>query len=495
MKRSIAIIGAGPGGLRVLKDSIENGLEPTLLERGSSVGGQWSPRNKENHHSSTYESLITNVSTEMSCFSDFPLPFNTPDNIKAKDFYKYFEDFVKTFNLENFIRFKSNVIDITPIEVPSKIKIGSKGWSVTWKTENGNLERGIFDFVAIAIGFNSKPNLIHINGEETFTGRIIHSHDFICSSYFEKEKNVVVVGSGSSGCDIANELSNIEDKKVSLSIRNSAFIYPRVINHKPLGQITFKRYLHYRLIKFWNFFFTIKKNIYILKATFPYIFKPTLRDFFNPPKRVAIGTDIIKSISEKKISIFPAIKKINNREVEFTDGSKLSDVDLIVTATGFLRDLPFLSKEIITTPAKTSLGLYNSIYPINTSNLFFIGMVGSRGSIVSLVEFQVRHLMAVLNGIVQLPTDIEMKKEVGIPQIGKSNDLVDTISYYDKLMKPLGATPNFFKLLFSDPYLAYCCWFKPCHILQWRLTGYGKFERAKKDLLEFCDRYNNLHFT
>ncbi|KAJ3392975.1 hypothetical protein HDU92_008054 [Lobulomyces angularis] len=456
MKRSIAIIGAGPGGLRVLKDSIENGLEPTLLERGSSVGGQWSPRNKENHHSSTYESLITNVSTEMSCFSDFPLPFNTPDNIKAKDFYKYFEDFVKTFNLENFIRFKSNVIDITPIEVPSKIKIGSKGWSVTWKTENGNLERGIFDFVAIAIGFNSKPNLIHINGEETFTGRIIHSHDFICSSYFEKEKNVVVVGSGSSGCDIANELSNIEDKKVSLSIRNSAFIYP---------------------------------------PTFPYIFKPTLRDFFNPPKRVAIGTDIIKSISEKKISIFPAIKKINNREVEFTDGSKLSDVDLIVTATGFLRDLPFLSKEIITTPAKTSLGLYNSIYPINTSNLFFIGMVGSRGSIVSLVEFQVRHLMAVLNGIVQLPTDIEMKKEVGIPQIGKSNDLVDTISYYDKLMKPLGATPNFFKLLFSDPYLAYCCWFKPCHILQWRLTGYGKFERAKKDLLEFCDRYNNLHFT
>ncbi len=40
---TVAIIGAGPAGLVSAKEAKAHGLNPTVFEKGSTVGGLWKP--------------------------------------------------------------------------------------------------------------------------------------------------------------------------------------------------------------------------------------------------------------------------------------------------------------------------------------------------------------------------------------------------------------------------------------------------------------------
>ena len=57
---------------------------------------------------------------------------------------------------------------------------------------------------------------------------------------------------------------------------------------------------------------------------------------------------------------------------------------------------------------------------------------------------------------------------------------VDYIAYADELAELVGCRPNFVKLFFQDPSLAFKCFFGPCVPAQYRLMGPGTWEGAKK---------------
>lgn len=78
-------------------------------------------------------------------------------------------------------------------------------------------------------GHHATPNIPKpYPGQETFKGRIIHSHDYKTYQGYE-EKNVVVVGIGNSGGDCAVELSRVS-KQVYLSTRRGAWIVNRLVD-------------------------------------------------------------------------------------------------------------------------------------------------------------------------------------------------------------------------------------------------------------------------
>lgn len=84
--------------------------------------------------------------------------------------------------------------------------------------KNGKLSTEIFDSVVVCNGRYSlpkTPNTSSIVGLKTFTGEIIHSHDYRSPKKFEG-KNVLIVGAGPSGIDISLEIADEKGSKVHL---------------------------------------------------------------------------------------------------------------------------------------------------------------------------------------------------------------------------------------------------------------------------------------
>lgn len=58
------------------------------------------------------------------------------------------------------------------------------------------------------------------------------------------------------------------------------------------------------------------------------------------------------------------------------------------------------------------------------------------------------------------------------------------IAYADNLSQQIGCKPNILRILFSDPVLAFYCFFGPLHPAQYRLQGPGKWSGARKAIME-----------
>ena len=95
-----------------------------------------------------------------------------------------------------------------------------------------------FDYLVIASGHFSTPNLPTFDGMESFKGRILHSHDFRNAEEF-RGQSVLVIGSSRSASDISQQCLKFGSKKVTISLRNknspiTQFKWPEKIKLLPL---------------------------------------------------------------------------------------------------------------------------------------------------------------------------------------------------------------------------------------------------------------------
>ena len=67
MTSSVAVIGAGPGGLIAARWLLSQGFEPTIFEQGPTLGGQWAGLDGR---SGVWPSMHTNSSRTLTAFSD-----------------------------------------------------------------------------------------------------------------------------------------------------------------------------------------------------------------------------------------------------------------------------------------------------------------------------------------------------------------------------------------------------------------------------------------
>lgn len=92
-----------------------------------------------------------------------------------------------------------------------------------------------FDYVIVAVGHFSVPNVPSFDGIDRFAGRIIHSHDFRDARQFTGQ-NILVVGGALSAEDIALQTYKFGAKSVTISYRTKPFGYhwPPEIEELPL---------------------------------------------------------------------------------------------------------------------------------------------------------------------------------------------------------------------------------------------------------------------
>lgn len=83
-------------------------------------------------------------------------------------------------------------------------------WEVTTKTSDEEKVR-VFDAVLVCTGHHAEKNVPNFPGLEKFKGKVTHTHDYKDFHGYE-DKNVLIIGIGNSGGDVATELSRISSQ-------------------------------------------------------------------------------------------------------------------------------------------------------------------------------------------------------------------------------------------------------------------------------------------
>ena len=101
MTRTVAVIGAGPGGLVAARWLLSQGFEPTIFEQGPKLGGQWTGLVGR---SGVWPAMHTNTSRIMTAFSDLE---NKSDLVypSNREIVDYLHRYADTFGLTSRIRF------------------------------------------------------------------------------------------------------------------------------------------------------------------------------------------------------------------------------------------------------------------------------------------------------------------------------------------------------------------------------------------------------
>jgi trimethylamine monooxygenase len=204
MNKRVAVIGAGPSGLaqlRAFQSAAAKGAsipEVVCFEKQANWGGLWNyswrtglDENGEPVHGSMYRYLWSNGPKEGLEFADYsfdehfgrPIASYPPRAV----LFDYIEGRVKKAGVRDWIRFNTGVRNVT-------FDDATKQFSVTvhdFKEDRVYTE--LFDFVVVASGHFSTPNVPSFEGFDSFNGRVLHAHDFRDAREFTG-KNVLLIG-------------------------------------------------------------------------------------------------------------------------------------------------------------------------------------------------------------------------------------------------------------------------------------------------------------
>ena len=223
----VAIIGAGAAGLAAGKALVERGVAVDWFEKGSMVGGLWRIDN-DNGDVAAYSTLHLNSSRRTTQFPSFPMPDDWPDYPSHRLVAAYLQQFAEHHDLMRRITFGADVTAVVPVDGPGPA--GSHGWDVT-TTATGTRR---YRHVVVANGHHGTPHRASLPGE--IDGPVLHTRDYSEPSIFAG-KDVVVVGVGNSGMDVACDAASVA-RSVNLVTRHGVHVLPKYVAGRPIESLS-----------------------------------------------------------------------------------------------------------------------------------------------------------------------------------------------------------------------------------------------------------------
>jgi dimethylaniline monooxygenase (N-oxide forming) / hypotaurine monooxygenase len=464
--RRVAVFGAGVSGLVVAKCLLDEGLVPVVYEQAPHIGGLWNyDETLPDGGGVMYRSLRTNTSKHTLAFSDFPLPRTTPDFPYHSEVLQYLCDYAAHFGLHDYIRLNTVVESVE--------QAANEQWTMRARTEE-QISTETYEAVIVCSGRDHYPELIHPPGSELFAGQILHSSSYKGPEEFAG-KRIVVAGVGSSGVDIATELSKVTDE-LYLSTRHGAWFIPRYVLNRPYDHhltrlaerlpYRLRMFLFLRLLKFEY----RRMGITVRQLQARGLLVPTF-DIWNA--RLTPCNDLLQRIGSGTIQVKPHITQLDGQQVHFADGSAV-EADAVVSCTGYALRFPFLPSTLLEIK-QNGVELYKHVFHPDVPTLAFVGLCNVAGSTFPVVEIQGRWVARVLSGNEKLPSKEAMHTAIERYHTHPSRQSpapmqVQLLEYVEEIAGMLGVRPRIWRHLRAAPR-----WFLgPFSAAHYRLDRPGK---------------------
>jgi cation diffusion facilitator CzcD-associated flavoprotein CzcO len=215
---AVLVVGGGQAGLSIAACLTQFGTDTLIVDRERRIGDNWRKR---------YHALVLHNQVHVNHLPYMRFPPTWPVYIPKDKIAGWFETYVESMEL--------NYWTATELEGGS-YDDQAKRWSVVLRDADG-LKREMHPrHVVLATGASGIPNIPDIPTLPNFSGPILHSSQYNDAEAW-KEKNVLVIGSGNSGHDIAQDLHS-NGAKVTLVQRSSTLI----VNVEPSAQLPYALY-------------------------------------------------------------------------------------------------------------------------------------------------------------------------------------------------------------------------------------------------------------
>lgn len=350
------VIGAGAAGVSALQQLREAGHQVECFEKTDRVGGHWH---------TDYDALHLITSRDMTSFDGFPMPESYPHFPRRDQVRSYIESYAHKHNHYDTITFGTEVLAVTPVEVPEG-PVGSAGWRVM--TSRG--DEGVFDGVLVANGHLWSPKVPEVPG--TFAGLQLHSSQYRNVGDLDGTR-VLVVGAGNSGCDLAVDVAQ-HRLEADIVVRKGVFFQPKTYFGIPRQEVPWLSQFapdEVDLISRLMARLSLGEN-----SAYPGLPMPeaaTLAD-----GAVTVNDLLLYWIHHGRVRVQPGIARFDGKTVHFTDGTS-KDYDSILWATGFHARLPFLDDNLISWRHDTPVRYAGGILPEGVEKLYFVGLIAPRG--------------------------------------------------------------------------------------------------------------------
>jgi cation diffusion facilitator CzcD-associated flavoprotein CzcO len=214
----VVVVGGGQAGLSIAARCKQLQLDTLIVDREARVGDNW--RNR-------YHALTLHNQVQVNHLPYMPFPPNWPTYIPKDKLANWFEAYVDAMELNYW----------TSTEFAGGAYDEQQGrWSVTLRRTDGTTRTMHPRHVVLATGVSGIPNLPDIPGLKTFAGTVLHSSRYDDGENW-KGKRAIVIGTGNSGHDIAQDLYS-SGADVTLVQRSPTLI----TNIEPSAQLAYEAY-------------------------------------------------------------------------------------------------------------------------------------------------------------------------------------------------------------------------------------------------------------
>ncbi|MFI5889713.1 flavin-containing monooxygenase [Actinoplanes sp. NPDC051513] len=367
----VTVLGAGAAGLAVAARLKARGMDCVVLERGPGVATSWRGR---------YDRLRLHTIRSLSGLPGFPIPREYGRWVRRDDLVRYLEAYAERFGID--VRTGTTVAGVKP---------GADGWSL--RLDDGS-ERSARTLV-VATGYLHTPVVPQWPGLQSWPGTLIHSAEYRNAEPF-RGRDVLVVGPGNSGAEIATDLAEGGAASVRLAIRTPPHIvrretagWPAQMNGLLLGRLP-------------------ERLFNPMAAAMARVEMPDLRRYgidrpaeglktrlrthrYVPVQDVGIVRDVVAG----RVRPVAAVRGFTATSVELADGTSVQP-DVVIAATGYgtgLRDL-FEDTSLFD---ETGVPLVHGGAPARPG-LFFVGYDVTLGGMLRQVALESRRVARAIPG-------------------------------------------------------------------------------------------------
>jgi hypothetical protein len=215
---AVLVVGGGQAGLSIAARLGQLQVDTLIVDRGHRIGDNWRKR---------YHALVLHNKVHVNHLPYMRFPPNWPAYIPKDKIAGWFEAYVDSMELNYW-----TATEFTGASYDDK----AGRWSVVLRRADGCEREMHPQHIVMATGASGIPNLPDIPSLRHFAGEVLHS-----SQYTEGEvwagKRALVIGSGNSGHDIAQDL-HAGGAHVTLVQRSPTLI----VNVEPSAQLPYALY-------------------------------------------------------------------------------------------------------------------------------------------------------------------------------------------------------------------------------------------------------------